>query len=81
MEIARVTWGWFGVSALLRTVAGTLESIADWLDGDAGSQRASATPLRGTRERIAATLDQARSRYEAVEPSGARKRSRRAPRR
>ena len=72
-----MTWGWFGVSALLRTVAGALESIADWLDGEAEPQRAPAVPLRGTRERIAATLDQARSRYDAVTPAAAAARKRR----
>jgi len=66
---------WRGVAAALRTTAAALEGVADVLDPDAASRDGARVrneagdahaPRAGTRERIAETLQRARSRYDAV---------------
>jgi hypothetical protein len=70
-----IAWPLHGVAAVLRRTAATLEGLADMLDPDealpagAGSRGANVdahAPRAGTRERIAATLQRARSRYDMV---------------
>lgn len=66
---------WRGAAAALRTTATALEDFADFLDPDKAlsddARIRNATgdahaPGAGTRERIADTLQRARSRYDAV---------------
>jgi hypothetical protein len=66
-----LTLGWRGFAALLRTTAGALQDLADWIEKPVRGENSrtdddSPPPLEGTRARIAETLDRARNRYESA---------------
>jgi len=55
-------YGRHGVATALRGMAATLESLADWIEGSEPPPRTRRRDA-STRQRIAATLDRARSGY------------------